>query len=170
MQQVHRGHFDRDQSVYRFPIDQILSSLYAYEQGLVKIILGDQGSLVAKSTMEVIEHEGKSIKIEGMEKMTHELQTLCDQLAEAYQHYGPVTCHLFIAPMGSESFPTHTDPDDVMLLVVDGMKHIAVAGEEIELMQGEFLFIPAGTPHRAINRCTSRMLSIGLEKFIVDKL
>jgi mannose-6-phosphate isomerase-like protein (cupin superfamily) len=172
MREAKVGKFQRDQSVYDIPLDAILSSLYAYEQEMIKIITGEEGRMAfaARSGMEVACNQDKAIKIEAIEKLNHELQTLCDQVAMEFDHHGPVTCHLFVSPADSKSFPMHKDPDDVLLLVIEGEKTMKVNSGLVELVTGDYLFLPAGTPHCAINKSASKMLSIGLEKFIIDKL
>lgn len=150
-------------------VDDILSSPYPYEQQLVKIL--NKGIVIdAMSVSDVLEHSDKVIKIEGYEKLCPTLFQACKDLAEVMEHDGPVTCHLFISPKGGKSFPTHTDPDDVFLYVVSGMKHMAVNDDVKLLTAGDSLLIPRDTPHRAYNLNDSKMLSFGLERFIVEKL
>lgn len=150
-------------------VDDILSSPYPFEQQLVKIL--NKGIVIdALSASDVLEHSDKVIKIEGMEKLCPILFQACKDLAEVMEHDGPVTCHLFLSPAGGKSFPTHTDPDDVFLYMVSGMKHMAVNDSVKLLTAGDTLLIPRNTPHRAHNLNDSKMLSFGLERFIVEKL
>lgn len=165
-------------------IDDVLSSAYPYEQGLVKIILGEEGSLTANHYGQVLSYPKHAVKIEGYERLSQKLWYQCRDIAKYYSHRGPVSAHLFLSPKGSHSFPLHTDPDDVVLLMLKGRKVFEVEGERIELVDTRVdsvragsvgapiraLYIAAGTPHRAINTEDSIMLSIGLEGYMVKKL
>lgn len=148
-------------------LDDVLFSPYPYEQQMVKYIdvQGRQITPLDGLDMMVVREHG-TIKIEGMEKISRhvwdQLKRLC--------HDGPTTCHVFVSNANSPSFPDHTDPDDVVLFVVDGEKNIIINGKEHVLGKGQSVNIPAGTVHRAINRKASVMLSIGFEKFITEKL
>lgn len=104
-----------------------------------------------------------------MEKYSPEIFNMCNGLAKERKHYGPVTCHVFRSYADSVSFPMHTDPDDVVLMVMHGTKYIEMAGRKYALTPNNTLFIPANTPHQAINTHDSLMLSFGLEKFMIDK-
>lgn len=173
MERIVRKHHDF--ANFRLTEDQVqpyrvLDSLYAYEEGMVKIILGELGSIAAFSASDVASHSHCPIKIEHYEKFSPELYRCCEVLKEYFRHRGPVTAHLFLSPAGSISFPMHTDPDDVLALVVKGTKKFKTEQGDFEVGSGEALFIPSGTPHMAVNDQTSIMLSFGLEKFIVDKL
>jgi len=151
-------------------IDDVLSSPYAYEQEMVKIILPQGDTLTARSIMDVLKHENCVMKIEGYEKLTQRLFQFCKSTAKHLGHKGPVTCHLFKSPKGSASFPMHTDPDHVFLVMVEGTKAIETPERTWTLKAGDNLYLPAGTPHRAINVEDSIMLSVGLELFTVKKL
>ena len=87
-----------------------------------------------------------------------------------YKHDGPVTCHAFRAYENSASFNTHTDPDDVYIHVVWGEKTLQILDEVNTFTSGESVFITSNTPHKAINKKESLILSFGLEKFLVNKL
>lgn len=150
-------------------VDDVLALPLAYEQGLVKYI-HSAVSWPANTPWDAVKHSKKAFKIEGYEKLNLNLFDECRYLAEHFKHHGPVTCHLFRSPKASESFPTHTDPDDVVLYMVSGSKVIEGSQGEVLLEAGDILYIPAGTPHRAINTADSIMLSFGLERFLVEKL
>lgn len=70
---------------------------------------------------------------------------------------------MYISPKDSKSFPTHTDPIDVFIYVIEGTKVMEVNNSTHTIKEGEYISIPAGTPHRAINSYNSTMLSIGIE-------
>lgn len=109
---------------------------------------------------------GKTIKMEGAERLNKSIHGLCN----SFGYIGPVTCHIFRSFPGSVSFPEHTDPDDVLLLMTSGTKDIIIRDNRITLEQGKQFFINAGTPHRIINNDNSLMLSIGFERYLVDKI
>lgn len=150
-------------------VDEFLSHPYPYSQGLVKIVR-DNGTFDAHSIMDTIEHNDKPIKIEGYEKMNAVFHEECRRLAAHFDHHGPVTCHLFISPEDSSSFPMHTDLDDVVVHMVKGQKTFEFPTGSLKLCEGQSIYIPKGTPHRAINTHDSLMLSFGLELFHVEKL
>lgn len=149
--------------------EDFLSSPYLYDQGLVKIVKGER-SYDAYSVSDVLANEDKPIKIEGFERFSQVVYDECERLAEHFDHTGPVTCHVFISPKGSTSFPLHVDLDDVVVHMVRGEKVFESPSGDFVLSEGDSLFIPHGTEHRAVNTESSVMLSIGLERFIKEKL
>lgn len=150
-------------------VDTLFASGYPYDQGLIKIVR-DGGSYEAFSPMDVLEHHDKPIKVEGCERLNMELYLACDRLNRSYNRFGPVTCHLFKSPKDSISFPLHEDLDDVVVHMVKGRKIFESPSGNLELNEGESIFIPRGVKHRAVNVEESLMLSFGLERFIVEKL
>ena len=72
------------------------------------------------------------------------------------------TCHVFYAKPNSPSFGIHTDPVDLVLQVTHGSKTLEINDIEITAHNGHCLFVPAETPHRALNKDNSIMLSWGL--------
>lgn len=154
--------------------DTLLSSGFAYSQGLVKMISEDQrdhdlitmGDYFKASNLKIM----PTIKVEGIERYNEFFAQLVKKVALGFLHKGPVSCHLFWSKPGSPSFPEHTDPDDVVIYVAQGSKLMIVNGEHHWIREGQYLHIPANTPHRAENRDGSFMFSIGLEKYIKDKL
>lgn len=152
-------------------IEDLLASPFMYEQQLIKFLLTPQICEISRNMNTTLLHyRRKVLKIEGLEKLTNKMYAVGQQIAEAMNHYGPVTCHLFDSPEGASSFPMHTDPDDVYLYIVSGTKNMIVNGVDYELQAGERLFIPRNTPHQAINKRASQMLSFGLERFLIYKL
>jgi mannose-6-phosphate isomerase-like protein (cupin superfamily) len=151
-------------------IDQILFSNFSYEQEFIKIITSPEICINALNVNDTVRHADKTIKIEAMERFSETLYRLCRRIADELNHDGPVTCHLFLSRINSDSFPSHTDPDDVLLYVVDGEKTIILSNETVTLTPGQALFMPYGTVHQAINRKDSIMLSFGLERYTLEKL
>ncbi len=72
------------------------------------------------------------------------------------------TVHVFYNQENGASFDVHTDPIDVIIECVEGIKVMEVEGKEISLSKNETLFIEAGTPHRALNYEKALMLSHGI--------
>lgn len=148
-------------------LDELLFSPYPYEQQMVKYITADGRQITAFDASEMMKvREHGTIKIEGMEKISKKVFDALKQI----DHHGPVTCHVFIASQNAPSFPDHTDPDDVLIYVVDGVKTMCIDHIDLPLSVGQSIFIKAGTLHRAINHRASVMMSIGLEKFVLEKL
>ena len=100
------------------------------------------------STVEYYIAEAKqTIKIEGLEHYLTEFK--------------PRTVHCFIAAAGAPSFPEHKDITDVTIFCVSGTKTMEIEGDEYVIHEGQTVFIPEGTVHRATNKYDSIMLSVG---------
>ena len=141
-----------------------------YQENIISIIDEYGRQIFVDNLGQLHKNFGKTIKIESMEKFDSDVYSYCESLRQKYQHKGPITCHAFRAFENSKSFPEHTDPDDVFLLIISGEKKMLVENEYFVLKEGDTLFIPANTKHQAINEKESLMLSFGLEKFLVDKM
>jgi mannose-6-phosphate isomerase-like protein (cupin superfamily) len=87
----------------------------------------------------------KTIKIEGLESY--------------YTSYLPKTVHMYISPKDAISFDFHKDPYDVLIKVLSGTKTFIIDNRQVEI-KDEFI-IPKDTPHKATNKYSSVMLSIG---------
>lgn len=144
-------------------------SNYALEEKIVSIIDYHGRQIQIESVSQFLSYNNCTIKIQSMEKYNSVIHNYCKHLSEVRKHNGPVTCHAFRAYPDSISFNLHTDPDDVFLYVTQGVKTIQIENRYILLGVGESVFIPANTPHRALNKDSSLMLSFGLEKFMCDK-
>jgi glyoxylate utilization-related uncharacterized protein len=92
--------------------------------------------------------EGKhTIKIEDLEKDIPEFKK--------------TRVHCFVSPRGSKSFGLHSDPMDVTIYCIYGIKTMCVDGKDVSINEGESLFIPANTSHDATNKHESVILSVG---------
>lgn len=72
------------------------------------------------------------------------------------------TVHIFYNKAKGPSFETHTDPVDVLIECVDGIKYIEVEDKKICLYPKESYRIPANTKHRALNYEKALILSHGI--------
>lgn len=160
---------DFEFSLEDLKIDEILSSRFVYDQSLIYGIL-DGRTVELSSYSDILKNENMVVKIEGCEKLSPLMFSRIKKLALDNNFSGPITCHLFISPKGSESFGIHTDPDDVLIYVVSGEKSFIVSGQHHTVKQGEFLNIPRDTPHAAINNEKSVTLSIGFELYLHEKI
>jgi len=151
-------------------LDEIIFHPISYEQRMVSIIDNIGRQIFLHSVGELFQYPSHTIKVEGLEKYSKEIEKFICLLKEDYQHNGPVTCHAFKSFKNSGSFGVHTDPDNVFLLVVDGTKHMTYNNVTYELTKDQSLFIPANSPHCAINNEDSLMLSFGLESYFCEKL
>ena len=142
---------------------------FVYQHNLISIIKNSQHHLVYSYDQLKKTYNGCSIKLEGLERYSRELAIKCAGLKIYHDHTGPVNCHAYRAYPGSESFGRHTDPMPVFLEVIEGTKNLIVDGEWHTLESGQTLFIPANTPHEAINQDDSLMLSFGLESYLIDR-
>jgi len=83
------------------------------------------------------------------------------------------TAHLYIAKEGSPSFDFHTDPDNVIIAVLEGEKRVWFSDDPDDyrdVPEGHLLVIPANVEHKIENIKPSIMLSIGYGKFLLDKI
>ena len=122
------------------------------QQGTTAMIIDEQGRdhLIDLMSVDYYIAENKcTVKVEGLESY--------------FKKYSPCTVHCYIAPAGAASFNEHTDPVDVKIVCIDGIKTMEVSGEEVVIPAGDSITIPAYTPHRATNRHSSTMLSVGYE-------
>lgn len=150
--------------------EKFVLSNYALEEKIVNAIDDNGRQIVIESVSQFLFYHGCTIKIQSMEKYNLVIYQKCQELIKKFNHNGPVTCHAFRAYPNSVSFKIHTDPDDVYLLVTEGIKTIEINGKYIQLKTGDFVYIPANTPHQAHNTHSSLMLSFGLEKFMIEKI
>lgn len=153
-------------------LDEVVGFLHnplPYEQKLVSII-NDKGEQIPLNHFsELYSNQLKTVKLEGMERYSHAIYNRCSWYKIKYAHTGAVTCHGFIANENSPSFGMHTDPDDVIIYCVDGEKSLIIGDKYITVKAGEEVFIPANTPHMALNEKSAFTLSFGLETFLIDK-
>lgn len=152
-----------------------LSSIYAKEQQVVFVI--DQPDLVNKvdghysgDKFELLFNSKATVKLEGFESFDESIWLWCKKMVDSYNHSGPFAAHVFIAPKDGLTFTEHVDPDDVLICTVSGSKTMMVSGVAHVVNEGDVLLIPANTPHYAVNDEASIMISVGMEKWMVDKL
>lgn len=149
-----------------------LSHTLLYEQKVVRAIDFNHHQHDVNSFGELMQYRaaGCSIKVEGMERFSVEIFNQGRLYAKSYLHDGPVTCHMFMSPAGSPSFPMHTDPDHVIIHCCEGVKRMQIQDNVVDLHPGSYLYIPHGTPHMALNEYDALTLSFGLERFLKDKI
>lgn len=148
---------------------EFLHNPLAYEQKLVSVINTKGEQIPLSTSAELYSDVDVTVKIEGMDRFSQLIYNRCEYYKRKYSHNGAVTCHLFMAKQYSPSFGLHTDPDDVIIYCVDGIKTMTIDGVYTTLNRGEEVFIPANTPHIAHNEYAALTLSFGLEKFLFDK-
>ena len=149
---------------------EVLYNDYLYQERLVSYIDDIGLQRYVEKFSEILGKESITIKLEGMERFSKDLFNKGQELALNYNHKGPVTCHVFYAKENSPSFGMHTDPDDVIIVCVEGKKTLIVDSVYITLNPGEEVYIPYNTPHQALNEYEALSLSYGLERFIEDKM
>lgn len=149
----------------------ILLGSLLYDEKLVYAIDTQSRQILLENVSDFLNFEGeKTIKIQGMERYSSDIWKMGNHYAKKYNHIGPVTAHLFIADKKSPSFPMHTDPDHVVIHCCEGKKTLFIEDKYIILKPGEHCYIPANTPHRALNEYDAITLSFGLELFLKDKM
>lgn len=112
----------------------------------VKIISDHYTEYFAKVQIKLAE-QSDTLKVEGIERFTD---------------WSDGTIHAFRYWEGSPSFGEHTDPVDVVLQVQDGAKLIEINGFEKYLQKDDIWWIPANTPHKALNIVEGLMFSYGM--------
>lgn len=108
--------------------------------------------------------EGKDFQITKEEAIIKIVEAKCVVKVEGMEHLCPESksVHMFISPINSRSFDTHCDDVDLKILCIKGEKMFNVANKDRLLKEGDFVVVPAGTPHRATNDKASVILSIEL--------
>ena len=151
---------------------EFLSHTLLYEQKLVRAIDTHHLQHDVNDFGELIRYRSNrcSIKVEGMERFSVDIFNQGRLYSKSYLHDGPVTCHMFISPAGSPSFPMHTDPDHVIIHCCEGIKRMKIQDNIIDLHPGSYVYIPYDTPHMAMNEYDALTLSFGLERFLKDKM
>jgi mannose-6-phosphate isomerase-like protein (cupin superfamily) len=150
--------------------ENFVHSKLVYEQNIISVIDEDGKQIYLNSLGDLYKYNACTIKIEQMEKYNQSIFNFCKELAIKYNHDGPVSCHAFRAFKDSVSFGLHTDPDDVIILGVAGIKWMNIDSKEHCIGPNQSVLIPANTPHEALNKEDSLMLSFGLEHFLKDKV
>lgn len=141
------------------------------EEECVRVINDGKNKLVTTPGM-LIKHREDPVVIVGLERYSSDTQALLDELRTHLNHRGPVTMHLYITPVDGVSFQEHTDPDDVVICLVEGEKVFEIDGVEFNMVLGSYYLIPANVKHRAISSGNqgSVMLSMGMETYLRDKM
>jgi len=76
--------------------------------------------------------------------------------------YTDRTAHIFYNKAFGPSFDIHSDPIDVLIECLDGIKYMEVDGKEVILQPHDYIHIPANTKHRALNYKKALMVSYGI--------
>jgi mannose-6-phosphate isomerase-like protein (cupin superfamily) len=122
------------------------------QTGTIAMIIDEQGRdhpVDITSVDYYIAQQQYTVKVEGLE--------------HHFTEYLPNSVHCYISPINASSFAEHTDPVDVEIKCLEGTKTMVINGKEVEISNGKSLVIPKHTPHRATNKYSSVMLSIGYE-------
>jgi mannose-6-phosphate isomerase-like protein (cupin superfamily) len=148
-----------------------ISSSYPYEQKDISVIDNLGRQIIVDDFPQLLKMRMMpyTVKIESMEKYSHSFFNKAKKYAKLYNHYGPITCHLFWARENDYSFSEHEDLDDVIIHCAQGIKHMIIEGIDSYIEAGQHILIPAGVKHRALNTTGSIMLSFGLERFSIEK-
>lgn len=157
----------------------ISNSVFCLENTDVSIIKGGL-DYIAESISDTLIDEAsgpdRCVKVRGVENYDSTLARLRDTIhtLAGGELVSGVTFHIFESNRGTESFPYHTDPADVILCMLGGQKDIhtkvdCVVVEET-LLVGGCKYIPMNVVHRAINTHWSIMLSIGIEHYTIEHI
>ena len=95
-------------------------------------------------------------------KLIVSINTIKVEQIEKMFGYTDRTAHIFFNKKDGPSFGNHTDPVDVLIECLDGIKHLEIEGKEKVLEPHDTVHIPAGTTHRALNYEKALMISYGI--------
>ncbi len=107
-------------------------------------------------------HGGATVVLQGLQRTWLPLAEFCAALEAEISH--PVQANAYLSPAGAAAFRRHVDGHAVFALQVGGRKVWSVDGlGDVELVPGDVLYLPAGTPHEARSADTfSLHLTIGV--------
>jgi mannose-6-phosphate isomerase-like protein (cupin superfamily) len=143
-----------------------LTQSLPYEEKIISVIDKFSRQILIDNFCQLKDYKNDTIKLESMERYNKVIYSYCESL----NHNGPVTCHAFRSFENSKSFPMHIDPCDIFLYVAYGQKNMIIGDCEFILKSGDSILIPKNTPHQALNKKESLMLSFGLEDFFVNRI
>jgi len=105
----------------------------------------------------------KTFKVEGFENYDKNISSLCN--IEDDEKF--IDCHFYWGKQGKTSFIEHTDPYDVVIVMLRGTKKIVFTDlkKEKNLNEGDVLFIPKNIAHYAENINENVSLSFGIRNF-----
>jgi JmjC domain len=96
--------------------------------------------------------DGYSLVFSSMEAWSPEFATFLADFERAFQAETLATCVL--SPPAARAFPLHEDPEDVIVVQLEGSKHWSIrVGEEraeICLNRNDVLYLPPGVPHEVV--------------------
>lgn len=109
-----------------------------------------------------IDNKGRDFDITKEQAVLKVLEKKFTVKVEGMEHLDPdsETVHMFISPKKSKSFDAHTDEVDLKILCIEGRKGFEVDGTDVVLKKDHYVLVPKGTPHRAINKYASVILSV----------
>jgi len=115
-----------------------------------------------KNTISKIKaHSKNTFKVEGFERYDNYINSICKEHNE--EEY--IDCHLYWGKVGKSSFISHTDPYDVVIVMIQGTKKMVFSNEETIIKEGESVFIPGNKAHYADNVTENISLSFGIRKY-----
>lgn len=104
-----------------------------------------------------------TFKVEGFEYWDNVIRKKCKG---DKNHY--IDCHFYWGKIGKSSFLPHYDDYDVVILMLKGKKTICFDDQDIKIVEGEYIHIPARKLHHAINDTENISLSFGIRKYYKD--
>lgn len=164
--------------LFSIPVTSLGDGEKFYYNVVTKYLEKGEGNLICRIDRDGLDHSVETlmeisarsvtdtIKINGVERfeqIKEGLRTITNHCSEFVADYDYVSAHLFKAGQRAGTFKLHTDPVDLVIWCIDGMKTMEVNGVIYNIGINQCLFIPANAPHRAINNCSSIMLSVGFE-------
>ena len=172
---VERIDIDLDINFTSAQIDEILTSEYLIDQGLIRYFNSQNQSNLAVDVCELMANRHQAVIVERIHDYSLSLRNAMQTVSNYFNwNDQPKTAYLFISPSLSGSFGVHFDLEHVYLYCTEGIKtmEVEVNGEFVEylLNKGEGLFIPKGVRHKATNQDTAVSVSFGLETYLENQI
>lgn len=153
-------------------IESLFKDGFLLEQESFYVIDKDTGEYDTLHYESCAEDEANGIRnafLKGNTVIIKRLESYNDKLKEAcnlFDYAEHVNLHCYIAPEGGRSFDWHVDDREVQVRVLYGDKIMLVKEEGQEksfhLQPGDWLNIPKGVEHKAINVTPTIMFSFGI--------
>lgn len=126
--------------------------------------LSGGNKILAKSQIDLTVQklkDGSSLTIKNFESYHPKIYDVALKIGKALQSIPHA--NLYYTPVGQQTFDRHTDPHNIVIAQLSGIKKWKVDGlNEITLQPGDILFLPKNLAHEAVALEDSIHLSIGL--------
>jgi hypothetical protein len=110
------------------------------------------GGLPSVERLEGKLRDGYSLVLSSMEAWSPDFASFLADFEQAFQAEALATC--ILSPPGARAFPLHDDPEDVIVIQLEGSKlwNICLDGRRVELQlnPNDVLYLPPSVPHEVL--------------------